>query len=325
MQRLPALDGLRAIAILCVVASHVVSQKIPGGFGVTLFFFISGFIITRGLLKDDALRPFYIRRAFRLMPALVVLVAVSCLTQPIVYSDVAASLLYFANYHRFEMSLDQTWSLAVEEHFYFLFPVAVLLLPRRRLHMVLLVIIATAPFWRLLLIGLGEEARIHRATDTRIDSIAYGCLLSVMFARESCKPVLDALSSRWALVCGALVLVACFVVRNETFRESFRYSLQGLAFMPLFCALFWRDTAPRWLRAGLESGPMVFIGAISYSLYLYNQFGLFLTPSLNPYVGFVLVALPCTLASYYLVETPMRRLGTRHVAHATRRVAAFQA
>ena len=117
MQRLPALDGLRAIAILCVVASHVVSQKIPGGFGVTLFFFISGFIITRGLLKDDALRPFYIRRAFRLMPALVVLVAVSCLTQPIVYSDVAASLLYFANYHRFEMSLDQTWSLAVEEHF----------------------------------------------------------------------------------------------------------------------------------------------------------------------------------------------------------------
>jgi peptidoglycan/LPS O-acetylase OafA/YrhL len=293
MQRLPALDGLRAIAILCVVASHVVSQKIPGGFGVTLFFFISGFIITRGLLKDDALRPFYIRRAFRLMPALVVLVAVSCLTQPIVYSDVAASLLYFANYHRFEMSLDQTWSLAVEEHFYFLFPVAVLLLPRRRLHMVLLVIIATAPFWRLLLIGLGEEARIHRATDTRIDSIAYGCLLSVMFARESCKPVLDALSSRWALVCGALVLVACFVVRNETFRESFRYSLQGLAFMPLFCAL--------------------------------NQFGFFLTPSLNPYVGFVLVALPCTLASYYLVETPMRRLGTRHAAQATPRVAAFQA
>ena len=200
-----------------------------------------------------------------------------------------------------------------------------LLLPRRRLHIVLLVVVATMPFWRLLLIGLGEEARIHRATDTRIDSIAYGCLLSVMFARESCKPVLDALASRWALVSGALVLVACFIVRNETFRESFRYSLQGLAFMPLFCALFWRDTAPRWLRAGLESRPMLFIGAISYSLYLYNDFGPLLAPSLNPYAGFVLVALPCTLASYYLVETPMRRLGKRPAARSTPQVSAFQA
>lgn len=318
MKRLPALDGLRAVAILCVVASHIISQRLPGGFGVTLFFFISGFIITRGLLEDSALVPFYIRRGFRLMPALIVLVAVSCLTQPVVYSDVAASLLYFANYHRFEMWLDQTWSLAIEEHFYFLFPVAVLLLPIRRLHTVLVVVIATSPLWRMALIELGAIDRIHRATDTRIDSIAFGCLLSVMFTRASCKRVLDAMSSRWAMAVSALVLVACFAIRNETFRETIRYSLQGLALMSLFCGLFWADTAPRWLRAVLESRPLVYIGATSYSLYLYNEFGLFLTPWLNTYAGFVLVAVPCTLASYYLVETPMRRIGARLAARASR-------
>ncbi len=307
MRKLLALDGLRAVAILCVTGSHVISQKIPGGFGVTLFFFISGFIITRGLLAECQLRSFYIRRMFRLMPALLVFVALIGLVQPVVFGDVAASLLYYANFHKFTMSLDHTWSLAVEEHFYFLFPLLVLVLSVPRLQTVLLVVVAAAPLWRLALVQLGEIDRIHRATDTRFDSIAYGCLLSIMFTKPAWRSTLDALSTRAAMLIGVAVLVACFAIRNEVFRETFRYSLQGLALVPIFCGLFWSESAPKWLRAMLENRAMVFIGGISYSLYLYNEFGFLFFD--NVYIGFLAVSIPCALLSYYFVETPARRLG----------------
>ena len=307
MRKLPALDGLRAVAILCVTGSHVISQTIPGGFGVTLFFFISGFIITRSLLVDCHLRSFYIRRVFRLMPALLVFVALIAAVQPVVFGDIAAALMYYANFHTFTMSFDHTWSLAVEEHFYFLFPLLVLMLPVSRLQAVLLLVVAAAPIWRLVLIDLGQVERIHRATDTRFDSIAYGCLLSIMFTRPAWRSTLDALSSKKAMLIGVTVLVACFAVRNEGFRESLRYSLQGLALIPIFCGLFWSESALKWLRFALENRAMVYIGGISYSLYLYNEIGFIFVD--NKYVGFLVISVPCALLSYYCIESPARRFG----------------
>lgn len=309
MRQLPALHGLRAVAIICVTGSHVISQKIPGGFGVTLFFFISGFIITRSLLADGELRSFYVRRIFRLMPALLVFVALLSVVQPVVFDDVAASLLYYANYHKFTMSLDHTWSLAVEEHFYLLFPLLILILPVPRLQLLLLFLVAGAPLWRLALASAGEIDRIHRATDTRFDSIVYGCLLSIMFAKPSWKATLDALSTKVAMMIGAVVLAACFAIRDEMFRETFRYSLQGLALMPIFCGLFWSKSAPHWLVAILETRIMIFIGGISYSLYLYNEFGFLFFDNL--YAGFLIISVPCALMSYYIIEQPSRRLGAK--------------
>jgi peptidoglycan/LPS O-acetylase OafA/YrhL len=311
--RLYALDGLRAVAILFVVGSHFITQQIPGGFGVTLFFFISGFIITRLLLEDASILPFYVRRFFRLGPTLVVFVVATCAVGPVVWSDVRAALLYYANFHTFTMpTLDVTWSLAIEEHFYFLFPAVLVALTIRRLQAFLLAFMVVALAWRLVLVlGFGEIERIHRASDTRLDSIAYGCLLSVMFVRPQCKRLLDALSTRWALAGAAAVIVLCFVIRAPAFRETARYSLQGLAFMPLFCALFWADTVPA-VRRALSARVMVFVGAISYSLYLYHEFGVAL--GLGTGIASLAVGIATTLASHYLVEVPTRRFGSRLAA-----------
>jgi peptidoglycan/LPS O-acetylase OafA/YrhL len=343
LDRLPALDGLRAVAILLVVASHVLTHNIPGGLGVTLFFFISGFIITRMLLNEDFDRshmlPFYVRRFFRLAPALLVFVAISCAAMALVgmpqpAADVLAALFYYANYHAFWVDaqtqvlspLGITWSLAVEEHFYVLFPLLLLAVRRRtdRLQIVLWVVIAAALLWRIVLFGSVPNERIYQGTDTRFDSIAWGCLLSTLMHRErggAPSRVLEALSSRAALVLGFALLLATLLVRDPRFRETIRYSLQGLAFVPMFCALFRGGSgsrgAPALLRAVLESRAMVFIGAVSYSLYFYHFLGLSIASALFAPATLARAALALllgaigTLFSYHLIETPTRRFGAR--------------
>jgi peptidoglycan/LPS O-acetylase OafA/YrhL len=341
LDRLPALDGLRAVAILLVVASHVLTHNIPGGLGVTLFFFISGFIITRMLLNEDFDRshmlPFYVRRFFRLAPALLVFVAISCAAMALVgmpqpAADVFAALFYYANYHAFWVHaqaqvlspLGITWSLAVEEHFYVLFPLLLLAVRGRveRLQIVLCLVIAAALLWRIVLYGSVPNERIYQGTDTRFDSIAWGCLLSTLMHRErgsAPSRLLDALSSRGALAFGFALLLATLLVRDPRFRETIRYSLQGLAFVPLFCALFrgGSRSAPALLRTVLESRPMVFIGAVSYSLYFYHFLGLsiasalFAPDTLARAVVALLLGAGGTLFSYHLIETPTRRFGAR--------------
>jgi len=337
--RLLALDGLRAVAILLVVVAHTIAHWVPGGLGVTLFFFISGFIITRGLLGEELDRAsigrFYVRRIFRLAPALLVFIVVASLTMaavgfPIPLSDIKASLLYYANYHSFAViegkvrsPLGITWSLAVEEHFYLLFPLLMLALHGKikRLEFVLAATLVAVLAWRLVLVGTVPDERIYQGTDTRIDSLAYGCLLSVLFVRAKAQGhatrLLTLLSSNMALVGGLLLLLFTVVYRDPQFRESFRYTLQGLSFVPLFCNLFWAQKSGP-VRRLLELRPMVYIGAVSYSLYLYHflgaSVGLAVVSDANP-AGRALLALSIgvvgTLFSYYVVERPVRRIGYR--------------
>ena len=329
MKHLPALDGLRAFAILIVATSHIVTSVIPGGFGVTLFFFISGFIITRMMLEQDfsaaSLRGFYVRRFFRLAPALFVFIAISglamsLLARPIPASDYLATLFYYANYHHFALSdginspLGITWSLAVEEHFYFVFPV-LFICARKNLAAWLIGVIVAVCLWRFVLV-YGLQAPIPRtyfATDTRIDSIAWGCLLSAMIHKRD--PLLDRIGGMPARLCGVGLLLVTFIVRDNGFRETIRYSLQGLALMPFFCHLFWAPRSPGFIRAALESRPARFIGNISYSLYLYHFLALSMAQSLFAEALEVkLFAIGCGLIaatlSYYFIENPVRRFGS---------------
>jgi len=337
--RLLALDGLRAVAILLVVVAHTIAHWVPGGLGVTLFFFISGFIITRGLLGEELDRAsigrFYVRRVFRLAPALFVFIVVALLAMaavgyPIPMADIKATLLYYANYHSFAVidgrvrsPLGISWSLAVEEHFYLLFPLLMLALRGRiqRLETVLAATLVLVLAWRLVLVGTVPDERIYLGTDTRIDSLAYGCLLSVLFVRAKAQGhaarLLTLLSSAGALWAGLFLLLFTVAYRDSQFRESFRYSLQGLAFVPLFCNLFWAKK-DGLVRRVLELRPMVYIGAISYSLYLYHFLGASLAIAVvsdaNPLARALLalsIGVVGTLFSYYVVERPMRRVGYR--------------
>jgi peptidoglycan/LPS O-acetylase OafA/YrhL len=198
LDNIPGLDGVRAISILIVMLSHSGLENVfPGVFGVTIFFFLSGFLITN-LLLDEYSRSgtihignFYVRRFLRLYPTLVAYVASVVVVLALVGKSVdgigiAGALFYFANYlyafaspHLDDIGV-HLWSLSIEEHFYLFFPPLLLLLLNRRLEPVttMLALCVLALAIRCIL-GLVTERDFFlqystAATEARFDSILFG-------------------------------------------------------------------------------------------------------------------------------------------------------
>lgn len=264
-QTIPSLNGIRAASVLLVMLSHAgFGEIVPGGFGVTVFFFLSGYLITTLLVNEFGhtatidVRNFYIRRFFRLFPPLVVtlaiaysLVASGFLPGGITLYGVLSQLFYFANYYAMNADIGKVmpggtvilWSLAIEEHFYIVYPLVMLgLLSRgvsvRRIGQLFVVICAVVLLWRLYLASQPGflSARTYFGTDTRIDSILFGTLLALWhnpMARIAEKERMSV--AQWAIVTAALgLLFATFLFRSEFFRQTTRYTLQGIALYPLF-------------------------------------------------------------------------------------------
>jgi peptidoglycan/LPS O-acetylase OafA/YrhL len=296
-----SLDGLRAFAVLIVVVSHAgYGETIPGGLGVTVFFFLSGFLITTLLVDEHDrhgginIKHFYMRRGYRLLPPLFILLAIAyalvglgLLDGGFSWLGISSQTFYFANYY--EIFSDHVvrpngtgilWSLAVEEHFYFLYPVVMFLAlrflkDRRVLIAIFVALCVLALAWRFYLVSQPgfEMNRTYYATDTRFDSLLFGCILALWRnpARLPEQPVSDrrrSLTVRdWAIVAGGIALLLFTILyRGADFRESLRYTLQGIALMPLFYyAIRYATTGPyrllnvRWLAR---------IGVLSYGVYL---------------------------------------------------------
>ena len=295
---IPSLDGIRAISFMLVFLAHAGFPYIPGGFGVTVFFFLSGYLITT-LLRREAedtgtigFKLFYLRRVLRILPPFytVLLLAFALtmaglLPREISWAALTAPLLHYSNYwvvaHGWDGLMGGTgvyWSLAVEEHFYLLFPALYAVLIKSRItpraqHAVLFALCALVLLWRSNLVyaqGIIGD-RTYIASDTRFDSMLFGCALAVWG-----NPVLDLPKSEkpnvyeWlALGAGIALLLATFLYRDPAFRESARYSMQGIGLYPLFFVavrypklLFTRFLNLRWVR---------FVGTLSYSLYLVHQ------------------------------------------------------
>lgn len=331
---MPALDGLRAVSILLVLISHAwLGHIVPGGLGVTIFFFISGFIITTLMINeyeaDDSIsiRKFYIRRFFRIIPAMLVYVVISIfflllINNAINLNELSAVVLFYSNYYSitpgfsggaFPSPLSILWSLSVEEHYYFIFPfVFYMLAGAWRKFIIYLCLIAFAILvWRLYLVyvvGLDSLPyyRVYKATDTRFDSILYGAFLALIIRRER---VFSFLNNNISFAVGFLLILFSLLFRDESFRESFRYSIQGVALVFLFIPLIFSSGM---VSRVLQTAFFRFVGKISYSLYLYHwlAFGL-----VNNYLGAeplliritVLLALSFLLAylSYRFIESPM--------------------
>jgi len=357
---LKALDGLRGVSIVLVATTHARAmfdkEFVVGILALSSFFLTSGFIITTLLLQEVRqtgglnVPLFYVRRFFRLMPTLFVYVVVSiavlaALGLTPLMSDIWAALFFYGNYHAIEggfqivgrpdiwSPLGITWSLGPEVHYYLLMP-AVILLARKRLESLLAYLCTFAVailLWRCYLVFfLGPhmlpqyDYRLYCASDTRLDSIAYGCILAVLFQLAVDSPkgyavrILEVLQSRIALAVSAVVLTVSLIAssRNPQYNLSFRYTVESIGLMPLYAALFWRGTAPGWVRRFLESWPILLLGTMSYSIYLYH-FGCItvvqvLLGSAAPAVQVsvvVLLALATGMLSYYLVEAPARRWG----------------
>lgn len=343
---IPSLDGVRAFSFALVFVAHIgLGNIVPGGFGVTVFFFLSGFLITTLMRlewqKSGTVRlsNFYVRRVLRILPPFyLVLVSATGLTAlgvlrwPLDWHAVAAQFLHFANYWviwhgdgGFARGTGVYWSLAVEEHFYFLFPLLYVALRKLRatqLQQVLVLgsLCGLVLAWRCVLVFAFHSApdRTYMGSDARFDSILFGCALAVYGS-----PVLDAPRYSDALWKYALfpvaiaALFASFVIRNPSFRETFRYSLQGLALIPVFvCAIRY----PEWgaMRV-LNARPVAYIGVLSYSLYLIHHIIFFaLMDRLGALCGTALcavvsLALSVTFALLlqHFVEKPCARLRRR--------------
>jgi peptidoglycan/LPS O-acetylase OafA/YrhL len=342
---IPSLDGIRAVSFLIVFVSHAgLGHIVPGGLGVTIFFFLSGYLITTLLRmeydKSDGVdfKQFYVRRALRIFPPFYLILAIATgLTALGVLEGelnplaVLSQLFYLNNYYvvatgsfdGFAPGTGIYWSLAVEEHFYMVFPFVYLLLRRLvpgggRQALVLGAMCVAVLAWRCVLVyGLGSAPdRTYVATDARIDSILFGCILAVY-----ANPMLDKvqISPRRTLLLwvplGLALLLFTLVYRDDGFRETFRYTLQGLAFFPLFIAAI---RFPEWpLFSWLNIGWVRFWGVLSYSLYLVHQVVLALVEQYVPLPLIAQGALALALSfgaaylSYRAVEKPLARMRRR--------------
>lgn len=343
---IPSLDGIRAVSFLMVFLAHVGMPGIPGGFGVTVFFFLSGYLITT-LLRREAersggvsFRLFYLRRVVRILPPFylilglaLVLTLLGVLPPQFTWGAFAAQAFHYSNYwvisHGWDGLLGGTgvyWSLAVEEHFYLLFPAlyALLLragLSRRAQHGVLVLLCALVMLRRCWIVfGLGEIGDYtYIASDARFDSMLFGCALAVWgnpaldFGRDVQKP------SRKALLAGLggfLLLLLSFVVRNSAFRESVRYTLQGIGLYPLFF-LAVRHPQMAVMRF-LNWRPVRFVGTLSYSLYLLHQIVIYavdrklhVLPHFAQAVLSLALSFGLSLLVWRLVEQPCAKLRSR--------------
>jgi peptidoglycan/LPS O-acetylase OafA/YrhL len=322
---IPEIDGLRAVAILIVVLSHFTGgHLIPGGLGVTLFFFISGYLITNILAAElettgtIAIGAFYVRRFRRLAPALLAMIAVVSIWYQVsrgavVPQQITAAVLYYMNYYTLaggdlSMPLGVLWSLAVEEHYYLIFPLLLLLGWRNKYRMFFILAAACVAVlcWRTVLV-LGfhaSEYRTFMATDTRIDSILFGALLAIL-PFTTMKSLASYVDRPVVLVSATGLLLASLLIRSDAFRETLRYTLQGIAFIPIFYAIRF-STRLVFVKRALSFPPSVWLGKISYSLYLWHFPVLFFLGERSVILA-AIMSVALAAASFYFVESPLRR------------------
>lgn len=345
-RRIAELDGLRGVAVALVVLSHVQSL-LPGGrwppllapldviasgaLGVLIFFVLSGYLITSLLIAEQArdgriaLVAFYARRVARIFPASYLYIAVVALLALTGAAQVSATQLDVAalqaqNYSAVifgatgagpwegQRTLGHFWSLALEEQFYWLWPL-VLMRWRRHAPALLVALIVAMPAVRVASYLLWPASRLSLTAmfHTALDPIAVGCLLA--FSRERVAAWVARLRDRWITLAIAVLFLATPAIAAAvegawtfTFGRTIESLLAALVIVVLV------DRPAFWLARAMRWPPIQFLGAISFSLYLWQELfclkGAALT--LPPFVA-VPVAIGVATLSWRFVERPCQR------------------
>ena len=342
-RHLRGLDGLRAIAVLVVMTYHFApeaTRAVPGDLGVTLFFVLSGFLITWLLRKEwnrtagISFRRFYLRRTLRIFPAYYVFLAFTgalmlALHRSWPHGQGWAAALYVEDYYGAthlgggSSSIAHTWSLAVEEQFYLLWPLCFLALAKRGRRALLVALgttICAVLAWRLWLVlglGVGPEWPYH-AFDSRADSLAIGCFLAV--ALETGRGVrLAAAAAKWTWL-PLLTVTGILASRASAIHGSAGYTIEALLCGILIVQILQLVERRTW--RWLEHPVPTHLGRISYPLYLYHGLPLVVAARLpvpapiRLIVG-MLGAVALASTSYYFVERPALKLKERLSARAT--------
>jgi peptidoglycan/LPS O-acetylase OafA/YrhL len=330
MKRIPSLDSLRAISISLVVAGHWTSVRYSSDIasqyavlGVRIFFIISGYLITTLLLRERSrsstmgLRDFYVRRAYRILPAAMAFMLPVFLIywHHLRWYDALAAALYLANFDfSIPWFLGHLWSLSIEEQFYFLWPFVLKQWYRNRVA-ILVAVVAFAPIFRVTCYLLRLPTGADRTFPGVADNLAIGCLLAIFASRmPRIKPV-------WGLLMiFPVALVPMYQATTRTHTLVLLFLLWPILNVSIAGILLHAVQSPyRFLNVK----PVVWLGRISYSLYLWQQLFCY-GASRKPWY-FVFFALGLAALSYYFVEQPMLRLRDRKVREATLEVSYAQA
>jgi peptidoglycan/LPS O-acetylase OafA/YrhL len=337
----PALDGLRAIAILSVMAFHLELQGTEAGFlGVDMFFVLSGFLITSLLIAESQkygkvrFGRFYVRRLLRLVPALYLLLAVTGFVVVLVpHSDLIATGIGMSNlavaYHLVpsmnERPLVHTWSVATEWQYYLLWPPVLVLLLRREVSRrnIILGLIAVAlacGIWRgFVWHATGSIERAHYALDVRVDGLLLGSALGLFLAdAEQPRRLRGQRKLRLATYAALAIMLALLLSRWQF--DFFMYGAQTIFIVAVAVVLLGVVVdPPPLLQRVLAFPPLVWIGMISYGLYLwhlpilqylYGMLG-YEPHTVDTILTMLGLAFSAALLSYFLVETPALRLKSR--------------
>jgi peptidoglycan/LPS O-acetylase OafA/YrhL len=337
---IPSLDGLRAISITLVIVSHLhwafrgtlwtsawLNWYYYGSLGVSVFFVISGYLITNLLLKEldktgaVRLKHFYVRRAFRIFPAFYVyLIVIGVLwSMGFVHQTwgcYIAALTYTWNYYPYTAgwTLGHLWSLSVEEQFYIGWPVLLVLAGKVRCLRIAIWMILLEPFIRVATYEFVPLMRGHLGMmlHTRIDTLFFGCTLAFLTQDPVFVKRLRGICKPW-LLGGALVflLVASPLLSARFegyYAASIEPSLLGawVSLLMFYCIEF--PDSP--VGQVLNLAPMRHLGVVSYSVYLWQQVFAGPEPLVRVrHLGLTLLLIVLTAeASYWGIERPTLRL-----------------
>lgn len=312
MTRVPALDGVRGLAVALVVAEH--QRVLAGGWiGVSLFFTLSGYLITSLLLAEHdrtggiSLRSFYRRRVARLAPALLVALAATWAIWtllghgPLVTVNVLVALVYLANVVRGlwpqQMSpASWAWSLSLEEQFYFLWPLTLRrwLRQNRSVQHLAALLVTMAIAIELARIPLASHIDLTY-TLVRGDEILLGSALAL--APRMCP--------RWLTVAG---LVGLMVLSQVEVRQGLAVNVTAAT----WCSLILVASANR-LSPVLSVAPLRYLGRISYALYLWDGVLAPLPPDVH--IHRLPLSIALAILSTHMLEEPLRRRLTRSMPH----------
>jgi len=339
--RIPALDGLRAIAVFLVIFYHFTYRWVPASLGVLAFFVLSGFLITWLLLKENektgavSISGFYKRRALRIFPAFYCywggwLFLLLVTGHKVSWPDVMSAFFYVSNYyqglfHPAGSYVSHTWSLAIEEQFYLLWPLSFYFGRRnlKRLTWYLAGLIGLVWVYRLVLTVVFhvDQAYIYRAFDTRIDHLMVGCLTAIIVRRGALQSFWRAISAKpyLPLLTIALLSLSSYgTVNSARYRDVVGFAIEPLLVAVLMIQLIAFSTTPAW--GWFDSQPMRYLGQISYSLYLYHPaLGHMVFKRLPGIASWeklgiaLLLTIAVASASYYCIEKPFLRLKDRTI------------
>lgn len=350
--RFGGLDGLRAIAVALVLVYHFFPQALPGGFlGVDIFFVISGFLITSLLIRERnkngriSLSSFWRRRARRLLPALGLVLLTCTSLATLVGSDllvgigrqIAGAAAFVSNWVFIAAGADyftrdtpelfrNTWSLAIEEQFYILLPLIVLLLFKlffRQTSALLMLLagIASAIWMVQLSLSDASATRVYFGSDTHAFGLILGAAMAIFTTRQG-----PAFAPRLrAQIAYTVIAVAGFTtigVLAATLPEGSPLSFQGGFQVATAASLatIWAITRPgAWIGKTLDVAPMRWVGERSYGIYLWHWPLLLIVGTAFPTAAAWQVAaltlaatLFCAAASFRFVEQPVRQYGLRN-------------